>query len=205
MKTKIKKAKPKILPPGPANQLTADQYLEHWKARKVWLHLEKPRHQKRLRWCAEQCEGEALADVGCMYGHSTAIMAGFRPGRWTGIDFSAEAIEKARKLFPGLEFFYYPEPKIMAWPLAGRFDTVVCSEVLEHVENDREFLKILLDIAKRKIVLTTPAVDAQDPGHVRIYTGADLAVLLADVVPHGWEMMIDRDESFFYATLGRPQ
>lgn len=202
---KAQKRPGSIPAPCPGNQLTPDQYLEHWLANKVWRHLEKERHQKRLRWCAEQCRGEAFADVGCMLGHSTAIMARFKKGEWTGIDFSYDAIQQARKLFPQIGFLYYAEPKMMTWPLAGCFDSVVCSEVLEHVKDDRAFLEMLFDITRSRLILTTPVVDAQDPGHVRLYTDDSLSALLAGATQRGWIVQRQADESFFYITIERPK
>jgi trans-aconitate methyltransferase len=192
MKTTPRK-KPQPVP-FVGNSLTPDQYFEHWKAREIWTHLEQPKHRKRLYWCADQCVGETFADIGCMLGHSTAIMARRHPGAWTGFDFSAKAIEGASGLFPELRFMYAERPELLTgW---SKFDSVVCSEVIEHIEDDAAFLSLLMGIAAKRLILTTPCINAQDPGHVRIYTRETL-----DALFEGYGAVVDKDDSFFYVTI----
>lgn len=186
-----------VKPPGPGNQLTADEYIQHWKARRVWTHLERPKHLKRLRWCAVQAVGPSALDVGCAFGHSTAIMVRFRPEiPWAGCDFAAEAAEMARAMHPtsGIGFFWIPN--IEDLESTGPWGTIVASEVIEHVQDDRAFLAGLAKAAKYRVVLTTPTVDAQDPGHVRLYTRQTLEELLRP-----YRATIEQDKCFFYVRI----
>lgn len=186
-----------VKPPGPGNQLTADQYIQHWKARKVWTHLERPKHLKRLQWCADQVVGDTPVDVGCAFGHSTAIMAARHPAQeWAGCDFAAEAAATARAMHPasGIGFFWIPT--IEDLESCGPFSTVIASEVIEHVQDDAAFLAGLVKAAKNRVVLTTPTIDAQDPGHVRLYTRASLEELLRP-----YQATIEQDKFFFYARI----
>jgi 2-polyprenyl-3-methyl-5-hydroxy-6-metoxy-1,4-benzoquinol methylase len=173
-------------------QMTPQEYFRHWTKRKVWTHLVYPKHQKRLLWCADHCVGDSYADVGCALGHSTDIMRRRRLGRWTGVDFSKDAVDGARKLFPDMSI-----PRLHE---IGRFDTVVCSEVIEHVPDDRALLLELLAMARRRVVITTPTVDAHDPGHVRFYTMGSLTELFRKV---GAPVEVDilQDDPFFYITV----
>jgi len=160
--------------------LTADQYIQqHWLRKKVWRNLESPKHLRRFAICVEVMEGETFADVGCALGHSTAKMAALLGGEsaWTGIDFSAAAINGGRPLFKALSFIHAPDPTALA--TCGPFDSVVCSEVLEHVENDREIVDALYAIARKVVVLTTPCIRVNDPGHLRVYTEEELQTLCA--------------------------
>jgi SAM-dependent methyltransferase len=177
-------------------QLTPDQYFEHWLARKVWTHLEYPKHQRRLHWCADNVTGELFADVGCMLGHSTSIMKKRRPGRWVGIDFCAEAIKGAKELFPTIPFHFLESPADLPGLSDRRIDTIVCSEVIEHVKDDAAFLEALVGAAHKRVLLTTPCIDAQDPGHVRIYSVATLQALL-----EGFSASWSMDDSFFYVRI----
>ena len=149
--------------------MDAKQYCEeHWIDKKVWTHLSWPKHQERLRLCAEKMIGEKFLDVGCACGHSTDIMRGFKNGIWSGLDFSAKAIEMAKEFFPNISFYYAPDYEMKN--LIGEFDSVVCSEVIEHVPDDKLFVKKVLEITKNVLVLSTPNLRVNDPGHLRVYT-----------------------------------
>ena len=157
--------------------MNAEQYLsKHWGPRHVWTHLKNKKHQIRLRRCAELVEGEAFADVGCAYGHSTEILAGFRAGRWVGIEFSNVAADKAREFFPSRGWLFAESvDQLDRWK--GKFDSVVCSEVMEHVEDDALLVQRVAAMATKRAVFTTPSVKVSDPGHLRVYTPATLQAL----------------------------
>lgn len=176
--------------------MTAEEYLAGWRERKTWTHLDKERHQSRLKWCADQCVGETFADVGCALGHSTAIMRQRHPGAWTGIEFSESAVVEARERFPHIAFTSVPSVADLV--VAGRFDTVVSSEVVEHVEDPAALLTALLAIAERRVVITTPCAVVDDPGHVRLYTDKTLGALLA-----GLEAKVVKDELFFRVVIDK--
>lgn len=176
--------------------MNAVQYLEHWKKNRVWMHLLWPKHQRRFELCAASVLGENFIDVGCVFGHSTAELAKFRPGVWTGLDFVEEAIRRGRELFPEREFIFSPDYD-MGRACGGRvFDSVVCSEVIEHIPEDAEFIRQLIRIAGRRIVLTTPNRRVSDPGHLRTYTERTLEALL-----NGCNHEIFSDGPFFYAVV----
>jgi len=152
--------------------MTAAEYREHWMKRKVWNRLMKPQHQRRLQWCADQCVGETFIDVGCACGHSTSIMSGFHPGQWHGVDFDDKMVEAAREFFPDIRFFAFSD--IRQLYTAGQFDSVVCSEVIEHVPDDYGLVEQLWAITGRKLILITPNRVVDDPGHIRVYGGKKL-------------------------------
>jgi 2-polyprenyl-3-methyl-5-hydroxy-6-metoxy-1,4-benzoquinol methylase len=182
-----------VKPPGPGNQLTADQYIQHWKARRVWTHLERPKHLNRLLWCANQVVGLNPLDVGCAFGHSTAIMARFHPdAAWAGCDVAAEAAATARNMQAGTEIGFFWIPQIEDLASTGPWSTIIASEVIEHVQDDRAFLAGLVKAALNRVVLTTPAIDAQDPGHVRLYNDKSMAALL-----EGYDATWTKDKSFY--------
>jgi len=170
------------------NELTAEKYIVgHWKAKKVYNNLAAPKHQDRLQKCAELTRGSRLADVGCAFGHSTAIMQDFRPGNWRGFDLSATAITEARKFFPDMEFDHFPNINSMHKNLARfKLDSIVCSEVLEHVADDRSLVLALWNAVSERVVFTTPSVKVNDPGHIRLYNEAMLEKLF-EGIPHTLE------------------
>lgn len=176
--------------------MNATQYLEHWKKNKVWTHLQWPKHQRRFELCASYIQGETFIDVGCAFGHSTAALAKLCPGKWAGLDFTVEAIVRARGLFPNMEFLFSPDYDMNLACKGRRFDSVVCSEVIEHVQDDAEFMRQLIRISGKRIVITTPNRRVSDPGHLRCYTTRTLEQLLA-----GTNNEIFSDGPFFYAVV----
>ncbi|MCR4295369.1 MAG: class I SAM-dependent methyltransferase, partial [Elusimicrobia bacterium] len=108
-------------------------------------------------------------------------------GKVFGVEIVPEFLEEARRRLgarPGLEYLVAdigaPEPPDS---LRGRaFDTIVCMNVLEHIEDDRATLSRFLGLLKPggKLVLVVPAhrwlfnpLDAHD-GHFRRYEKAEL-------------------------------
>jgi len=176
--------------------MNATQYMEHWTGRKVWKRLEAPPHQERLRRCASLCVGGTFIDVGCALGHSTDHMARFRPGVWAGMDFDQGAIELARSKFQAIPFFYAPDYDMLKAADGRRFDSVVSSEVIEHVEDERGFVAGLSALARHRVILTTPNRPVDDPGHLRCYTRETLAALLS-----GRRFDIQSAGRFFYVTI----
>ena len=154
--------------------MDAETYLKHWKKNQVWTHYKWPKHQKRFLQIALRLTGETCLDVGCGFGHSTRILATHYKAKWSGLEFNAHAAERARGLFPKIEFIYSAGYDFKAACGDREFDSVVCSEVIEHIEDDRSFLAALMDITRKKLILTTPNRPVDDPGHLRLYTGNSL-------------------------------
>lgn len=149
---------------------------------------------RRLRTCADKMEGETFADVGCAFGHSTEIMAKRHPGDWTGIDFSEAAIREAVKQFGQTwEFVYCPDVVALSQHPCF-YDGVVCSEVIEHVEDDAALVTGLSLLTNKVLVVTTPCVEVGDPGHLRLYTEEMLRDLF------GPNAEIQKQGPFWYVT-----
>lgn len=168
--------------------------MKHWGGNKVWTHLEWPRHQKRFKIIGSYLEGETFIDVGCAYGHSTKHLRKFKIGEWSGLDFSHTAINEARRLFKDMIFYYAEDFNLL--PVCGHFDSVVCSEVIEHVEDEKILIKGLLEITKRILVITTPCVKVSDPGHLRLYDEGMLAELF-----NGLNYKLNKIHPFFYIVI----
>jgi 2-polyprenyl-3-methyl-5-hydroxy-6-metoxy-1,4-benzoquinol methylase len=176
--------------------MEADKYFDHWAGKKIWTHLNWPKHQERFRTIAAFLEGSRCVDIGCCFGHSTAILGGLYPAEWTGVDFSTRAILKAIEFFPNGHWIYCSDFQDLA--RLGRWDTVVCSEVMEHVAKDQELVDALFAITSKMLILTTPCVHVNDPGHLRVYDVHSLGRLLL-----GRQFTIQTKGQFFYV-LGRP-
>lgn len=194
---KIRVAKRRRRPFVP-HEMTADEYLMgHWTKRRLWESNGNGHHRKRFSFIVSALEGERFLDCGCAFGHSTAMLAGMRPGRWEGADFSSAGVCEARCNFPAIKFHYIGNGTGLG--SLGPYDAVVMSELLEHVEDDKALVDAALAIAPMLIV-TTPCKDVGDPGHRRLYTRASLEELF-----RGHAVSIHVDAPFFFAMVRRGQ
>jgi len=179
--------------------MDAEEYIQkHWVKDLIWRHIAgRRRHHRRLKRCADLMTGSTFADVGCACGHSTAELAKFHPGNWTGIDFSRTAIERAMMEFGDRFNFTYCGS---IERLAGMYDGVVCSEVIEHVRDPAALVEALKAMTLGTLVVTTPVEVVSDPGHVRVFTEESLAAAfpLAKITREGpyWFAVWQRMEAF---------
>jgi 2-polyprenyl-3-methyl-5-hydroxy-6-metoxy-1,4-benzoquinol methylase len=101
--------------------------------------------------------GEIL-DLGCGRGWLAPLLSAF--GSVTGVDFSPEGIAMARREYgPHAEFLPAdPADATLGLPPERRFDVVVSSEVIEHVEDQGRYVDLVLRLLKPGgwLLLTTP-------------------------------------------------
>lgn len=150
--------------------MNAEEYIvEHWIKNEIWKHLNSKEHQRRLNLVSSFLTGQTYMDVGCALGHSIEHMKRHRPGLrdWSGLDFSKTAIKEAKKLFPDIPFYYAKNFNLKS--VCGEFDSVTCLGTIEHIEDDRGFVKGLLDITKETLIVTTTMKKIKGEGHIRVY------------------------------------
>ena len=175
--------------------MKAKDYIEkHWIKNKIWTHLELPKHQIRLKTCASYLEGERFIDIGCALGHSTNILKKFCPGAWSGLEFWQKVIPQAAELFPEILFYYSNDFNLLS--ICGQYDSIVCSEVIEHIEDDQALIDGLISITKKVLVVSTPCIKVNDPGHLRLYTEGALEKLFV-----GQDFKIIKTSEFFYVIM----
>ena len=87
-----------------------------------------------------QGEAKQLLEVGCGSGQFAELLYRDLPIDYLGLDISTEAIEQARAKQMG-GFRFESGDALLSPLLEGSYDSVVCTEVLEHIEHDRELLK----------------------------------------------------------------
>ena len=97
--------------------------------------------------------GERVVDIGCGIGAVADSMA--RAGaKVVGIDMNAESIERARQRYPNMQFIIGEAPGDLP---AGPFDTVVLSNVLEHIRDRVGFLRRVQDrMNPRRLLIRVP-------------------------------------------------
>jgi SAM-dependent methyltransferase len=154
-----------------------------------------PRHRRRLILeILERLAFDDVLDAGCAQPYLLSEIvqrfgvAGF------GCDLSDQVVDHNRMSLPGCEFQTI-DLTTERWPGGRKFDLVVCSEVLEHIENWLDALGSIVAMAHKYILITVPggplrAMDRQ-VGHVRHFTGPDLAGAL-----EGLSCQVLREESW---------
>ena len=106
--------------------------------------------------------GRSVLEVGC--GSGTLAQMVIKQGlEYRGFDYAHTGVEKARRRNPGANFAW--GDATTAAPYAQPYDTILCCEVLEHVDRD-------LDVIRQwqpgsKVVCSVPNYDYES--HVRFF------------------------------------
>ena len=165
-----------------------------------------------LQLLNERRAGRVL-DLGCGNGAFTALLArqGFQV---EGCDGSTSGVEIARRAHPQLSFWHHDLAAPLADHLAGRYDAVVSTEVIEHLPLPRKLMESALHALKPGglFIVTTPyhgywknvAIaltgkfddhwhPLRDFGHIKFFSRATLTTLFNEF----------RFANLTYTTVGR--
>lgn len=150
------------------------------------LPSDNPLHQRLLKpylALAGTIRGDVL-ELGCGEGRGVEVLA---PGAssYTGVDKIRPVVDTLSRRFPGHRFICMKMP-----PLSGladnSYDTVVAFQVIEHIADDRAFLREIHRVLRPggRAFLTTPNRSyslTRNPWHVREYLPEELGSLAASV------------------------
>lgn len=111
-------------------------------------------YKKLLRF-ADNLQIETILDVGCGEGFTLQRFYKNKIGRkLLGVDFSSNAINLGRKLFP---FINFRKGNVYSLPYKNNsFDLVVCCEVLEHLVYPEKALKEIIRVSHKFCLLSVP-------------------------------------------------
>jgi 2-polyprenyl-3-methyl-5-hydroxy-6-metoxy-1,4-benzoquinol methylase len=144
------------------------------------------RHRRRLILdCLSGERFSSVVDVGCGSGELLALLHGAHPevSALAGVDLSPDQVVRNRARLPGAEFFALD---IQKDTLARTFDLVVCSEVIEHLDDQRSAVRNLACMVNPggRLVVTCPTgmmyPTERHFGHVRHPGAKDLAAWARD-------------------------
>ena len=110
----------------------------------------------------------SILEVGCGSGFLAKMILQEYEGAYGGFDFSAEAIRNAGSRTGRPELFFVGDA-LDSRSYAGDYDTIVCTEMLEHVDHDLEVIRLWRD--GTWCVCSVPNFDYA--GHVRFFNTAD--------------------------------
>jgi SAM-dependent methyltransferase len=117
-------------------------------------------HLKRYEFARRWCESAEVLDAACGVGYGSAHLAETARSV-VGIDRSAEALAHARSAYalPNVEFV---EGDLLALPFPyGAFDVVCAFEVIEHLDDQRAFLREVARVLGENgtLLVSTPRVE----------------------------------------------
>jgi SAM-dependent methyltransferase len=168
-----------ILRSGTSNPNTQKHWDEAWgrhgaNGYRAALELVEVRH-----WILEHVPaGAEVLEVGCGTGEMMALLRETRDCRCSGVDISPAAIAKVTAM--GFNARSAAVPPI---PFeTSTFDVVVCTEVLEHITNDKgtasEIRRVLRPDGMALITVPDGSTDREEL-HIHRYTAARLRKLLS--------------------------
>lgn len=96
-----------------------------------------------------------VLDVGCGEGFTLKRLKDRKIGKkFEGVEYADAAIKLGKELFPEINI---KKGSIYELPYKDNsFDTVMCTEVLEHLDDPRKALKELSRVSSKYVVLTVP-------------------------------------------------
>jgi len=137
-------------------------------------------HLVRYVWALKWCVGKRVLDAGCGAGYGTWLLAHVAREA-IGIDCAAEAVAKAQERY-GAGVKAFRAHRIEDIGTQHPFDTVVCLEVLEHLDDMEVGLAKLLELTAPDgtLLLSVPVRQGLNAWHHgRDYSVADWDALMA--------------------------
>ena len=108
--------------------------------------------------------GDVFLDAGCADGCQCFVVKTARPGASVfGIDYSSVAIKKANTYYGHLGIFSVGDVTKTEFD-DNTFDTIICGEVIEHLEEPEKLIKELTRITKKggRVLITCPYKETEE-------------------------------------------
>ena len=98
---------------------------------------------------------DSILDAGCGEGFTLNRLKEKGIGRrWEGLEYSEAAIELGKKVYPDIKIIH---GSVYELPYKDNsFDLVLCTEVLEHLEEPAKALKELVRVSNKYLVISVP-------------------------------------------------
>jgi SAM-dependent methyltransferase len=115
-----------------------------------------PRHRRRMILnILDKLHFNSCLDIGCAQPYLLLKLRKYGC-KLAGCDISKPVIEDSKKKHPDMEFFVVDLSKEMDQSVDG-YDIVICSEVLEHIDNYQLAIKNLCNLSKDYVLITVPS------------------------------------------------
>jgi ubiquinone/menaquinone biosynthesis C-methylase UbiE len=149
------------------------------------LKSDNPIHQRLLKayMVAQDIVKGKLLEIGCGEGRGVELLAP-KASTYNAVDKIKEVVDQLTIKHPDGEFIQANIPPL---PFKDNtFDSVVSFQVIEHIKDDKTYLKEVYRILKPggKALISTPNIKltlSRNPWHIREYTAAELTDLCKKV------------------------
>lgn len=146
------------------------------------LISDNPIHQRLLKAyiAAQPWISGDLLELGCGEGRGVETLLPLAKS-YLGLDKIAEVIATLKKKYPNTNFQQAVIPPFATLE-NDSFDTVVSFQVIEHIQEDEDFLKEIYRVLRPggKAIISTPNINhtlSRNPWHIREYTPQQLTSL----------------------------
>jgi glycosyltransferase involved in cell wall biosynthesis/SAM-dependent methyltransferase len=143
--------------------------------------------RKRIHWIVQECIGTHILDAGCSQGIVPLLLA--REGKNVlGIDVDSRAIDVANNQLKNESKLTQERAKFVNSDFNSldfkndKFDTIIISEVLEHLLNPRSFIEKSFDLLNKDglLIITVPFGINDFTDHKKTYYFKDIYDLLSE-------------------------
>jgi SAM-dependent methyltransferase len=124
----------------------ADEWQNKGERPFLYRKIEKidPVYQFAYKYASKKVKGKSVLDFGCGGGYGTEYLARFTQKNVFGFDIDQKVIKDNRRFFSGIKNLSFENRKSKL----GKFDVIVCFQVIEHLENKNQF-RLLKEIKKK--------------------------------------------------------
>lgn len=160
-----------------------------------------PRHRRRIIVSMiKNLQYESVLDAGCAQPYLLEFFV--QTGKkGYGCDISDKVIEKNRARLPNCKFESF-DLSAKTYPAGQKFDLIICSEVLEHIENWRSALNNLMQMTNKYILITVPSGNIRyidkKVGHIHHFRTEEL---IDEFSKHGFSIVTIKKWGFPIHTL----
>ena len=167
------------------------------------MYAPTSRHRKRLiKKIIKRLDYETCLDVGCGQGYLIKEIMMGEGIRAAGCDISKPVIEKLQKTDKSCDFFVADISKKSDDLPDKKFDLVICSEVVEHIDDFKTAIFNLCRMSKQYLLITVPTGKIYDIdkylGHVWYPTQKDLSDRLNE---NAYKVLVARQWGFPFLTF----
>lgn len=172
IKSKVKSLFELIFKANPEKELSEKEFYENLFIRHPSWNTKEPNQDESKRWdiietyINNQYQNNQkldILDLGCGRGWLSNLLSKY--GKVTGIEPVEKVVDYARKIFPEINFLAGSTDELLERNLENNFDLIVCSEVIEHVQNEDK-AKFVKDINRLLVdggicIISTPRKEIQ--------------------------------------------